>query len=73
MITQEKKARVYFRTGRIARIHNLENPCPDGKYIAEGNYVDFDTYGDALAEIKKRNKEHRDCKKCENKGGWTKD
>ena len=71
VITQEKKARVYFRTGRIARIHNLENPCPDGKYITEGNYIDFDTYGDALAEIEKRNKEPNDCKKCE-KRGWIK-
>lgn len=63
IITQEEKARVYFCGSKIARIHNLENPCPDGKYITEGNY------GDALAEIENRNKEAKDCKKCENGGG----
>ena len=73
VIIQEKKARVYFRSGRIARIHNLGNPCPDGEYITEGNYIDFDTYGDAIAEIEHRNKIPQDCKKCNKKGGWIKD
>ena len=66
------KARVYFSKAKIARIHNLENPCSDGKYITEGNYVDFVSYGDALAEIERRNKKPQDCKKCNKKGGWSK-
>lgn len=69
---RQNKVRVYFSKAKIARIHNLENPCPDGKYITEGNYIDFDTYGDALAEIEKRNKKPLNCKKCDKKGGWMK-
>lgn len=60
----QNKARVYFSKAKIARIHNLENPCPDGKHITEGNYVDFETYDEAFAEIKRRNKKPTNCKKC---------
>jgi len=60
----QNKARVYFSKAKVARIHNLENPCDDGKYITEGNYVDFQTYDDALVEITRRNKTPIDCKKC---------
>lgn len=68
----QNKARVYFSNNKIARIHNLENPCADGKYITEGNYIDFETYNDALAEITRRNKISIACKKCMRKGGWIK-
>jgi len=66
------KVRVYFSKAKIARIHNLGKPCPDGKYITEGNYMDFETYDDALAEITHRNKIPIDCKKCMRKVERTK-
>ena len=66
------KARVYFRTGRIAMIHNLENPCAAGLYIAKGNYEDFATYDEAVSEIFKRRKTPQHCKLCERKGEWKK-
>ena len=68
----QNKARVYFSNSKNARIHNLDNPCPAGKFITEGNYEDFTTYADAVAEILKRNKRPVDCKWCERKGGWLK-
>lgn len=68
----QSKARVYFSNAKIARMHNLDDPCPDGKYITEGNYVDFETYDEALVAIKRRNKIPRNCKKCERKGDWIK-
>lgn len=68
----QNKARVYFSKAKTARIHNLENPCPAGKYITEGNYQDFPTYIDAVAEIHKRNKHPDECKWCEKIGNWNK-
>ena len=64
MHLSRNKARVYFSNSKNARIHHLEHPCPDGEHITEGNYVDFETYDEALAEIKRRNKTPVDCKKC---------
>lgn len=65
-----KRVRVCFGNGRYTRIHNLEDICYTGKHITEGNYSDFNTYDDALAEIKRLNKTPQDCKLCRNKGGW---
>ena len=67
------RVRVRFYDSNPACIHNLENICIPGNYITETCYEDFDTYADALVEIKRRNKKHRDCKLCEKKGGWIKD
>ena len=68
----QNKARVYFSKAKVARIHNLGNPCSAGKYITDGNYEDYPTYADAVKEIQNRKKRIADCKWCERIGGWNK-